>query len=116
MSKPPGTYYPNIIWEFFANYLALVEKKCPKGTKILDLPYREAVFVRDITIDISALTLNRMLFRLDYEAPMAIPELYHRLRMASSQRPWLSRLFTYDGNPLWAHNIKVSITKSSLIF
>ncbi|KAF3620620.1 hypothetical protein FXO38_32263 [Capsicum annuum] len=106
MSKPPGTYYPNIIREFFANYLALVEKGCPKGTRILDLPNREAVPIREVTIDISTRTLNRMLLGPDYEAPTAISKLRYRLKTTSSQRPWLSRLLTDDGNPSWVHNTK----------
>lgn len=40
MSKPPSSYLLNLVREFFANYLELIEKDCPKGTKISDLPNR----------------------------------------------------------------------------
>lgn len=32
LGKPSGMYYPNLVYEFFANYLAILEKNCPKGS------------------------------------------------------------------------------------
>lgn len=34
LSTPPSSYYPTIVVEFFANYLAILEKECPKGQKV----------------------------------------------------------------------------------
>lgn len=116
MSRSPGNYYPNIVREFFSNYLALVEKDCPLGTKILDLPNRESVLVRKVTIDISIRMLNRILFGHDYQAPTAVPELEHCLNTASIQRSWLSSLITNNSNPSWALNPKKHTVKSSLNF
>lgn len=55
--------------------------------------------MRGDSIDIFTHTLNRMLIWPDYDASIAIPELEHHLTLASSQRPWLSRLLSDDGNP-----------------
>lgn len=111
--RPLGTYYTNIIRECFANYLALVEKDCPK-INIFDLSNRELVWVRGVTIDISTRMLNWMLYRPDNEAPTIVPELKHYLTMASIQRPWLSRLLNDDGNSSWSLNTKKRIAKLSL--
>lgn len=116
MSKPPGKYYPNIVQEFFANYLALVEKDYPKGTKVSDFPNNKLVPMRGVTINISACILNKILFGLDYEASMTIPKLEHLLMIASTQRPRFSRVFTDDSNPSWSLNTKEQIAKSSLSF
>lgn len=89
----------------------MIEKDCPKGTKVLDLPNRELVLMRGVTINISTRTLNRMLFGANYEAPMAISEVEHRLMSASRQRPWLARLLTNNGKPSWEHNTKEWISK-----
>lgn len=82
MSKPLKTYQPNMVREFFANYLSLAEKDCPKGSKISDFPNRESFPVKGATIDISACTLDMMLFWPDYVAPPASPKLKHHMTTA----------------------------------
>lgn len=116
MSKPLGSYQPNLVREFFANYLALTKKDYPKGLKISNLPNWESIPVRGVTIDILARTLNRMLFGLNYKAPAAVPDLEHCITTTSNQRPWLSRLLTDKGNPLLTLNPKEHIAKASLSF
>ena len=83
MSTPPGVYQLNWVREFFANYICLVKAECPKGTPILNRPNREYVPIRGVVFDISARTINRILFGPAYEAPPAVPDFEYRMRNAS---------------------------------
>lgn len=86
------------MWEFLDNYLELLEKDCPKGNRLADMRNRKKVFMRGMTIDISDCVLTKLLFGPNYEAPATTPKLEHYMLTAFSQRPWLSRIFTDDGN------------------
>lgn len=37
LTKHPGLYHPTIIWEYFSNYLGILEKDFPKGFKVLEM-------------------------------------------------------------------------------
>lgn len=50
MSKPLGSYQPNLVREFFANYLALLKKDCPKGSSVADKNKWEIVPVRGVIL------------------------------------------------------------------
>lgn len=91
MSKLPESYQLNYVKKFFANYLVLAEKDCPKGSMVLDLHNWESVPVRHVYIDISARPINRILFGPDYEAPPAVTDLEYRLSSISTQRPWVAK-------------------------
>lgn len=84
MSKPPSSYQPNLVREFFANYLVLLQKDDPKGVKLLDFPNREQVPVRGVNIDILAQIFNRILFEPEYEAPPIVVDLEYRLTSVST--------------------------------
>lgn len=77
MRRPSGTYQPNLVREFFANYLALLEKDFPKGEKIIDMGNQYVVPMPGLNIDILEHTLNRFLFGPEYEIPGAILDLEH---------------------------------------
>lgn len=62
LSRPPGSYYPNLVQKYFYNYLALLEKDCPKGTKTADMRNRPQVPMRGVIIDIFDPTINMILF------------------------------------------------------
>lgn len=66
LSKPPGSYYPDIVHDFFANYLTILEKDCPKRTRVIDIRNRTRVSIRDIIVDIFDHTINQILFGQQY--------------------------------------------------
>lgn len=72
--------------EFFANYLALLEKDYPEGTIIANIKNKNQVSVSVVIVDILDRTLNRMLFGPDYKALVVTPELEHRMFIESIQR------------------------------
>lgn len=116
MSRPLGSYQPNVVPDFFDNYLALLKKDLPNDQKAADRDKLDVVPVRGVDIDISESTLNRFLFGPDYQSPWAIPELEHRFETRAEQRPWLVRVLTDGGDPSWLHNSHEYISKKSLSF
>lgn len=84
LSKPLVSYYPNLVQEFFANYLALLENDYPKGNRLADMRNRPQVIVRGMIIDILDCIINQMLFSQDYEAPSITHDLEHHILIVSS--------------------------------
>lgn len=74
LSKTTGTYYPNLVWEFFSNYFAFLEKEYPKSMKLNDMGNRPKDIVRGVNINISECILNKVIFGPEYEAPTVIQE------------------------------------------
>lgn len=77
MSRPLESYQLNLVYEFFTNYLALLEKDCPSGAPVSHMSNLDTVPVRGVNIDISERILNRFLFKPEYQILAAIPDLEH---------------------------------------
>lgn len=57
--------------------------------------------MREMIVDISKHTINRMLLGRNYLAPTITQELEHHIATPASQRPWLARILRDDGYPPW---------------
>lgn len=116
MSRLPRTYQPNIVHEFFTNYVSLLKKDCPKGAKINDMGNQDVVSVSGVSIYILECTLNVFLFGPEYEIPAATPDLEHRMVIENQQRPWLAQVLIDEENIVWLYNPLEWIAKTSLRF
>lgn len=61
LDRPPGSYYLTIVWEVFVNYPVILDKDCPKVSKVVDMQNEMRFSVGEVTIDISEHTINQLL-------------------------------------------------------
>lgn len=61
-----GSYQPNLVYWFFENYLALLEKNCHQFQSAADMNNLDTIPILGVNIDIFGDTLNRFLFRAEY--------------------------------------------------
>lgn len=115
LSKPHRSYYPTIVWAFFTNYLATLDKDCSKRSNIADMRIRMRILFRGVMMDISARTINQILFGKLYMIPTITLELEHQMTKTHNQWPWIAWVLTYNGDPSWMRNWG-RIIKSSLRF
>lgn len=52
-SKSPGSYSSNLEYEFIINYLAILGKYCPKGSKVANMRNKIRVLMRGVLVDVS---------------------------------------------------------------
>ncbi|MCD7453262.1 hypothetical protein HAX54_020340 [Datura stramonium] len=91
MTESSGYYYPNMIHEFYANYVATLEGQCKKEQKPADMRMLLRVQVHGEPVDITSTTINRMLYEPDFTLPASTTEFDYRMREWHNQRSWLLR-------------------------
>ncbi|MCE3050355.1 hypothetical protein HAX54_047036 [Datura stramonium] len=80
MGESPGNYYPNMVLEFYANYVATLDDQCKKGKKPTEMHMLLHVPVHGEIVYISAATINRMLYGPDFTSPARNTEFDYRMR------------------------------------
>ncbi|MCD9560507.1 hypothetical protein HAX54_019202, partial [Datura stramonium] len=93
MSEALGHYYPAMVCEFYASYIAILEGLCKKGQKPLEMQIQKCIPVWGEMVDISAETINRMLYGPDFTPPVNIGEFEYRMRERHNQRGWLAQFW-----------------------
>ncbi|MCE2055496.1 hypothetical protein HAX54_042738 [Datura stramonium] len=115
MSEAPSLYFSNMVFEFYANYAATLDIMCKKGQKASEIPILTRVQIHGVPVDISANTINMMLYGQEFTPRARTIKFDYKMRERHSQRPWFSQVLT-DGQPSWIASSKKRINKSSLIF
>ncbi|MCD9644066.1 hypothetical protein HAX54_032038, partial [Datura stramonium] len=80
MSEAPGSYFPNMVREFYANYAATVDSMCKKAQKASKIPIHTKVQVHVVLVDISTNTINRMLYGTEFALPARTMDFDNRTR------------------------------------
>lgn len=77
--------------------MVILEKDCPKGSRVEDKKNSTRVLVRRVTVNIN--DLNQILFSSKYNAHTITPKLEHLMATTPDQRLWLARVLVDDRNP-----------------
>ncbi|MCD7462476.1 hypothetical protein HAX54_048615 [Datura stramonium] len=90
MSEAICHYYPTMVCEFYANYIAILEGLRKKGQKPSKVLMQKSIPVEIDMVDISTETINRMLYWPDFIPPVSIAEFKYWMREQHNQRNWLA--------------------------
>ncbi|MCE3051131.1 ADP-ribosylation factor GTPase-activating protein agd4 [Datura stramonium] len=80
MSKAPGYYYPTMVREFYANYIATLEDLCKKGLKPTEMRIPLRILVRGEMVDMSEATITRMIYGPNFKPPISTTGFDYRMR------------------------------------
>ncbi|MCD7451261.1 hypothetical protein HAX54_010476, partial [Datura stramonium] len=91
MSEAPGNYYPTMVREFYVNYIVVLESLCKRRQKPSEVLMQKSIPFRGEMVDISAETINRMLYGPDFMPPVNIVEFEYWMRERQNQHGWLAQ-------------------------
>ncbi|MCE3049225.1 hypothetical protein HAX54_044417 [Datura stramonium] len=114
ISESTGYYQPNMVHEFYKNYVSTLEGQCKKGQNPAEMHFLLCVRVREEMVDISIATINRMMYGPDFMRPASTTEFDYRMRERHNLHRWLAQVLI-DGQPSWLTNTKERIVKSTSI-
>ncbi|PHT32705.1 hypothetical protein CQW23_29042 [Capsicum baccatum] len=112
-TKGGYSFFRALVWEFYANYQATLEKMCKQGEKVVDQPLLERFLMRGVMVYLSERTINRFLHGPDCTPQDTSPILYSWLKDCEKQHPWLANLIA-EGESKWLTNSNERIFKASL--
>ncbi|MCD9642362.1 hypothetical protein HAX54_029146 [Datura stramonium] len=79
MSETPSSYYLNMVREFYANYVAILDSLCKNRQKAIDMTLQLRIPVHGKMVDISVATTNRMLYGPDFIPPDRTTEFDYKM-------------------------------------
>ncbi|KAK4731593.1 hypothetical protein R3W88_024581 [Solanum pinnatisectum] len=70
MVDAPGKYSPNMVQEFYASYLAIMNNTMPPRAKVLDQPPLLSTLGQDIPVDICEATIFHFIYGPSHKQPI----------------------------------------------
>lgn len=112
-AKKGSSFFPTLVWEFYAKYQAQLENICKEEEKSAYQPLLDRVPVQGVMVDLSKTTINKFLHGPEFTPQATSPTFYARLKHHANQQSWLATLIAEE-KPEWLTNPNERIFKAFL--